>query len=644
MSWQKQKREQRTLKAAAGVTPTTAPPVAPTVAPTPTVPTAIPTAIPLPTAIPTAIPAVPPAIPKAIPKATATPFVPKGTTRSLVEYARNYFGVRNGISFEQAGLREGVNYTNVTLATSPVASMADRITHLIVAKMPLTTDGVTTGTFNVFDANAGIGSYTLSFLDSPVVEKVFSSELDPVKRQMLTANVSAYKFEPRSVIDANFTGVPVQYAGSVVFMDIPSQGKIGGFTLLEWIEKLSHVALIVARLPAGIPPPMVPKWTFEVNDTLRDMGRILIATSAIGMEMAQRRATLQTNLEEYNQWKEGLTEFLRGMLLKILPAEDIPPYLSDESMKIWIQAFTHETRDPNVNYEELEIVGDRVLELTFTKYLIARIEGIKKNGVSALKDRYMSKSFQRTISKELGFAPWIRVRDMTANIHVLEDVFESFFGALFDISNALSAFAYGYLNCFNMLTVIFNDVPLNLAYIHGRSKTQLKEWFEGLGWVPPGQGPPEEVVTSDVGVKATIYLSEEGYRYLTQRGFKVNRALGVAIGTTKKVATHEAYDNAFEYLNSIGVTRDWVMAAKEEREFSNPRLVPYVPAARARLAREGFVNMRFFIPRTGTSKTSCVVQLLGIRADGSLETLESLNACNAAEGKAIILEEYARGG
>ena len=80
------------------------------------------------------------------------------------------------------------------------------------------------------------------------------------------------------------------------------------------------------------------------------------------METARRRATLQTNLEEYNQWKEGLTEFLRGMLLKILPAEDIPPYLSDESMKIWIQAFTHETRDPNVNYEELEIVGDRVLD------------------------------------------------------------------------------------------------------------------------------------------------------------------------------------------------------------------------------------------------------------------------------------------
>ena len=625
MSWQKQKREQRTLKAAAGTTPTTAP-LSP--APTPT-PALAPVPRPTPTPVPTFSP-VPPRV--------------KAPVRALSEYARNYFGTRNNITFEQAGLREGINYTNATLAITPLASMADRITHLIGERMPLTSDGVTTGTFNVFDANAGIGGYTLSFLDNPIIEKVFSSELDPVKRQMLTANVSAYKFEPRSVIDPNFTGVPIQYAGSAVFMDMSVSAKIGGFTLGEWMAKSPHVALIVARVPGGTTVPPLIGWTVEVNDTLRDMGRLLIATSAVGMETARKKATLQTNVDEYTQWKAGLEEFIRGMLEKILPAEDIPPYLSEESMKIWTQAFTHETRDANFNYEELELVGDRVLELTFTKYLLMRIEGIKKNGVSALKDRYMSKSFQHTIAKNLGFGPWIRVRDMTTNISVLEDVFESFFGALFDVSNTLTAYAYGYLNCFNLLTVIFNDIPLNLAYIHGRSKTQLKEWFEGLGWVPPGQGPPEEVITSDVGVKATIYLSEEGFRYLTNRGFKVNRALGSAIGNTKKVATHEAYDNAFEYLNSIGVTRDWVVAEKDEREFSNPRLAPYVPAARARLAREGFVGMRFSTPRTGTTKTSCVVQLLGIREDGSLETLASLNACNASEGKALVLEEYARGG
>ena len=169
-------------------------------------------------------------------------------------------------------------------------------------------------------------------------------------------------------------------------------------------------------------------------------------------------------------------------LSRIIPEDQLPYYLTDETMMTWMKAFTHETKDYNFNYEELEIMGDRVLELTFVDYLMQRNPNIKKNGISALKDRYMSKPFQRTLSRQLGFGDWIRVRDMRVNIHIFEDVFESFFGALFVVSNNISNSTFGYLNCYNMLLIIFNDVDINFNLVYGRGITQIKEMFEGLGW------------------------------------------------------------------------------------------------------------------------------------------------------------------
>lgn len=630
-NWQRERREKQAAQRQAAAT------------------TSVATAIPTPAAI-----------------VVPSPTTPKQRTRpvpvSKVESPRYYFGTHNKMTFDQANLVEGVNYTRDALYNALNQPTAYKLTSLIEGEMPTLTDDddSETAPFTLYECCAGIGTTTLGFLDSPYIERVISTEADPRKREMLAKNIAAYHYQHKSTITRDAVMRLPSVPGSVVYMDLINGGRqprLGGQTIQDWLAKLTptKTALVVIRVipkshpdDPGVTVPPVQGWSITTNDsTLGPNGRLLIATSSVGMAAATANARNKAQElaagadNKLLAWQNDLVQFLSQILSIILPAEMIPAYFEPEQLRVWMQAFTHESMDANFNYEELEILGDRVLDLVFVEYLMARIPGIKKNGISALKDRYMSKVPQRSLSQQWGFGNLVRVRDMRVNIHVYEDVFESFFGALFTVSNNVSQKTLGYLNCLNMIITIFEKVEINLAFVHGRGITQIKEMFEGLGW---GQPITYHEVTP-LGDRVDIYITDAGYWYLVDRGIPIDQSglIGSAIADTQKLATHTANDAALEYLESIGVTRDFIANGKEEREFSNARLAPFYNTALSRAQKEGFVKIKYFVPRTGTTKRRCVVQLQGVRPDGEVVTLKSLNACNSMDGKAILLEQYARG-
>ena len=89
-----------------------------------------------------------------------------------------------------------------------------------------------TAPFTLYEWNAGIGTTTLSFLDSPYVERVISNESNPQKRAMLIQNIAAYKREGKSTVTGENTFSPVSWLkipGSAVYLDLFAAGIILGF-------------------------------------------------------------------------------------------------------------------------------------------------------------------------------------------------------------------------------------------------------------------------------------------------------------------------------------------------------------------------------------------------------------------------------
>jgi len=570
------------------------------------------------------------------------------------ETVKAYFGNRNGISFEEANIREGINYTPETLRVMTPHVRADEMTEEIVKRMPYKP-------FIVIEFCGGIGGNTLSFLDNPNVSAVYSYESNPERRQMLKNNIIAYKFgfpptvqnSKAWVGETEFPGIASELGGSVLFIDppwIPTESgyaqsgiQIGPYTLEQWIERSKNAALVVIKLPLGYKLGNVPGFTCESVNLRKSM--LAICRSDEGMRIAQSKSPAPTAPQPFdmNVWIQRVKDTIRKILTDIVPADQLELMLSDEAMKTWIKAFTHQSfihGGVTDNYEKLEILGDAFLKATFIRYLMRRYENtLEPSHISALQDRYMSKVFQRQLAVNMGFQPLIRISDLKVNMSILEDVFEAFFGALIEVSDEIAE-GFGYINAYNLLVYLLNPIQFNLSYAYGRSKTQIKEFFERLGWGVP-------IVTemeTDVGIRVIVSITPAGLAYLANRGIIIPREIGVAEAPTKKVAMHEAYDNALSNLARYGITREWVRLEKEQWDLSNPDFLPYLEAARERLRRDGYTRMYFFVPRSGTNVRGCLVQLIGVQRDTYKHVvLISIPECDPVEGKVEALRQYATG-
>jgi dsRNA-specific ribonuclease len=409
------------------------------------------------------------------------------------------------------------------------------------------------------------------------------------------------------------------------------------------------------------------------------------------------------------QWLRQLQSFLVALLQPVLgTSPQFMQYFTAPKMVIWAQAFTHETVSSSYNYENQEYTGDAILKAVFPKYLRNRFPKFDKNEYTELNNVYMSKMKQAELARNMGLSNFIRVTGMDRAILNLEtDVFESFFGALDEVSNTI-ADGLGFINCYNMIVHLFRDVEIDENRARGSSKTQVIQIFVRFDLPKPiesveGERSNEITVIVSPNVDKLIHniipndilgrnrdqkydkaqaeayreaidqLHDQGIIEIVEEQFQaqgrrdiqftvsLNQAhldflrnyriqlpsavIGVATGSTKKEAEVEAYNQALATLARYGVTTDWAEKTKQQRDLEEPALRPYLPAARARLAKEGFASMRFFIPRKTTTPKGAIVQLVGLRNNGREELLAYTYAANTDKAyliaKTTVIKQYA---
>lgn len=356
---------------------------------------------------------------------------------------------------------------------------------------------------------------------------------------------------------------------------------------------------------------------------------------------------MTTITPEHLQWLQSLQSFLNTLLTPILPKDEVRyKYLGATQMAIWETAFTHETVSPSNNYEDLEYLGDMVLKYVFPKYMMARMPHLSKSEYTELNVAYMSKMYQARLAQEMGLPQYVRVQGLDRVILNIEaDSFESFFGALDRVTDTVVQ-GLGVNNCYKMITHLFSTREIDETKGQGSAKTQVIQMFVRFE-LPK----PREIVEDNPGAYFTTFrveLPDENIQFLRKYGVIVrDRIIGQATGATKKEAEVEAYNDALRKLASYGITTKWAEDARVAIDLNDPAVAPYVPAAKKRLAREGFARMYYFIPRKTVTAAGAVVQLVGVRADGTQEVLVYVYADDRTTGyrgsKGSLMKVYGGG-
>lgn len=180
-------------------------------------------------------------------------------------------------------------------------------------------------------------------------------------------------------------------------------------------------------------------------------------------------------------YEEKLEIYLRNKLRDVVSEDFIEQMLSKNNLKIWASAFTHKTFSFQ-NYERLETIGDAVIKTAFYDYIFESLPFVEEPKIySELEKYYNSKTAFIDFAVNEGMDKFLRKKsEKSLPNKVISDLFESFNGALFEIGNIVGlnskvAIPLGYLFVKNYITLIFNQVDIDIDRIFGSFQSQLKE-------------------------------------------------------------------------------------------------------------------------------------------------------------------------
>lgn len=110
-------------------------------------------------------------------------------------------------------------------------------------------------------------------------------------------------------------------------------------------------------------------------------------------------------------------------------------------LTIYETAFTHSSFNSDANtkhhdYERLEFLGDTVIGLVVAETAFKTYPNVSQGPLTKMKSSLVSTASLSNISRQLGFADYIKVgssfsSEVSKADHLLEDVFEAFVGALY---------------------------------------------------------------------------------------------------------------------------------------------------------------------------------------------------------------------
>jgi dsRNA-specific ribonuclease len=352
---------------------------------------------------------------------------------------------------------------------------------------------------------------------------------------------------------------------------------------------------------------------------------------------------------ESKGFEKRVETFLWELLPKFIGKESwVERMISlEDNQKIWQNAFTHSTFDPDANYEQLEFIGDTLCKPAFCKYLLdAYPKGtFSEMNLTELNNVYMAKVEQAKYAQLLGIDKMLRIdpKNRSPLLRIYTDMFEAFVGAVFETgeNNALGA---GFVLVRAFIGYLFNpppeglDQPIDLKKGLGAPKTQVIQIFQRFNLF--------DIMVEDervgYGFKSYILITQKYLDQLKKFGVRINLVkdgsmyiLGTGTGNTENASRPKAWEDALNKLKKADVTLKWADENKSKFDLDKKEIQPYREQLLAHAKNVGYANLQFIIPPKLATKTTSLVQLVGTKTvglkKGKQEVIESISS-NTREG------------
>lgn len=217
-----------------------------------------------------------------------------------------------------------------------------------------------------------------------------------------------------------------------------------------------------------------------------------------------------------------------------------------KNKNLLIEALTHRSyanehtkETKKRDYEKLEFLGDSVLNLITTEYIVYNYKGLTEGQLSKIKSQIISKEVFATISKELNLGEYMLLSNGEnatggrKRKSLLEDAFESVIGAIFVDSN----------NYYTTKKIALKFLKNKIEHIDEYDevldyKTMLQEYVQSKH-----KTVPEYVLIAAIGpdhnkvFKTSVYINGDIH--------------GIGVAKSKKEAEKKAAKEALEKLGEL---------------------------------------------------------------------------------------------
>ena len=207
--------------------------------------------------------------------------------------------------------------------------------------------------------------------------------------------------------------------------------------------------------------------------------------------------------------------------------------------KLYEQAFTHSSYNglagtQHEDYERMEFLGDSIVGMVVSMLCYKHHPEMSQGQLSVLKAQFVCSQSEAAYCKKMGLIPYIRVgasmsKAVEENPPVLEDVFESFIGAVY-LDQGLD-FA-----CRLLIRLLEEDVKNAKIDIEINPKSRLQEAM---------QAEKKESVVYRI---LEDHVVKGAHRFLAAVYFEGNE-LGRGYGPNKKAAETEAARDALSKMS-----------------------------------------------------------------------------------------------
>lgn len=190
--------------------------------------------------------------------------------------------------------------------------------------------------------------------------------------------------------------------------------------------------------------------------------------------------------------------------------------INDKNVKLFIDsnyfrdAFIHKSIDPHNNYEYLEFRGDAFVNLAISRYIKNRFPLItSQKWLTKMYHNLRSTAYLSQLATDLKFNECVsyssEIKYRSIN-NILEDCFESFFGAIVTVSDKHWEMGVGYSLAYSIISKLYTSYNLPLDYEqYFDYKPRVKEIFDAMKWVFKNETLSYDVNQRKHFAKMTIY-------------------------------------------------------------------------------------------------------------------------------------------